>query len=144
MLTTTIPFNSAFGVTADNREKHSANKLTIEATEISPYIEYNDKIRSLSIIGASFMDDANTFYEPFLSKIYDDLLVRGHATVFLSFTSFGPRTAKMLFELFENLSFFNQTGKSIDVIWKTKNDENLIALGASFAELFDLKILLEA
>jgi len=89
------------------------------------------------------MEDAHNFYEPYISKIYDDLFERGYVTLELYFTAFGPKTAKVLFELFGNLRTFKDAGKVIDIVWKSgEKDDNMADLGQSFAELFDLNIQL--
>ena len=138
----TYPINAIYDMTYSNQLTTNFPKdLVIEPTQNSPFMKYSFKNKTLTIVGSSFMENAHDYYEPFLSKVYDDLMSKNHANVELYFTSFGPKTAKMLFEFFGNLRTFNQTGKTVEVLWKAnEEDENMAELGISFAELFDLNI----
>lgn len=136
-----LPINAIYDMTYTNQLANAPKDLVIEPTQNSPFMKYSFKNRTLTIVGNSFIENAHDFYEPFMSRVYDDLMSKNHANVELFFTSFGPKTAKVLFEFFGNLRTFNQTGKTVDILWKAdSNDENMADLGLSFAEIFDLDI----
>ena len=114
--------------------------LVIEQTANSPFVRYNKQFRSLSIIGESYIADSRAFYQPLFIKIYDDLLTHGHAKVELNFTSFCPKTVKMIFELLGNLRHYKRLAKDIEIVWKTNGNKVTEELGHSLAELFELDI----
>lgn len=123
-----------------------SNKVVVlEPTQTTPFVQYINANRSLKISGNSFIDNASQFYSPFMDKIYEDLLYAENAELELHFQSFCPRTARVLFALFDNLRTFKQTGKSVNVVWKSDTDNlGMYDLGNSFAELFDLDIQLQS
>lgn len=117
----------------------SGKDVILESTEQSPFVKYSNRENALRISGNSFMEDAHQFYSPFLDKIYNDLTETGDAILELHFSAFGPKTAKVLFALFDNLRTFKQVGKEMNIIWKCNTaNESMSDLGESFSELFDL------
>ena len=105
----------------------------------TPLIVYNKVQSKLSIKGHSFLPNADSFYQPFISLIYQDLTENGSATVELQFESFGPKTAKVLFKFFENLRYFKVRNKAANIVWKyEEGDDTLMEMGEAFSELFDL------
>ncbi len=126
-----------------NRLTKSTGDLVIEQTATSPFIRYNKQFRTLTIIGESYMEHSRSFYHPVFVKIYDDLLTHGHAKVELNFTSFCPKTVKMIFELLGNLRHYKRLAKDVEIVWKTNSNNEMRELGISLAELFELEIEIE-
>lgn len=125
-----------------NQLTRPTGDLVIEQTATSPFIRYNKQFRTLTIIGDSYIEQSRSFYHPFFVKIYDDLLTHGHAKIELNFSSFCPKTVKMIFELLGNLRHYKRLAKDIEIIWKTNGSTEMTVLGNSLAELFELDIVI--
>ena len=125
---------TSFGNFTDSQQSASWDD-----TKKTPLIVYNKIHSKLSIKGHSFLENADFYYQPFISLIYHDLTEKGAATVELQFESFGPKTAKVLFKFFENLRYFKVRKKAARIIWKYEaGDDNLMEMGEAFSDLFDL------
>lgn len=120
-------------------QPRGSRDLIQEATEHTPYVKYTATLRKLTVVGNASTEDAERFFAPFIEKVIDDLFERGYITLEFNFTTFGPKTTKVLFALFDNLRTFKQAGKSIEILWKYHaGDEAMAELGQSFSDLFEL------
>ena len=109
------------------------------ATEESPYITYDRMGRLLVIEGNSSLENAETFYKPFVDQLYDDLHVKRSASVDFHLTVLGHKTTKVLFKLFENLKYFKLKNRLAKIIWRyDQGDSSMRELGEAFSELFEL------
>lgn len=114
-------------------------------TEHSPMVVYNDNLKKLKITGTSFINEADVFYQPYIDSIYQKLSDKEVITIEFHLTSFGPKTAKVFFKLFDNLKFFKMRNRSSKIIWKyNEGDEAIMEMGHAFSELFELDFILEA
>lgn len=117
----------------------NSEDIVLEATRLSPFVKYHTFDGSLTIIGDSLSANAAEFYEPFIERLKKTLSKDGYVKLIFHFHSFGPKTAKVLFDLFADLRTEKQKGNVATIIWRhDPDDTNMAELGTSFAELFGL------
>lgn len=114
----------------------------IEKTNSTPFIQYNEGSKILSIKGESFPENAAKFYAPLIQWLKDFLSSPDEFELKLEFkiVYFNSSTSKIFFMLFELMEEGYNNGKDINVIWRC-DPENRIALecGEEFKE--DLNFL---
>ena len=114
--------------------------VVIEQTLTTPFIRYNNFLKSLTIIGKSTMTNAKDFYHPLFVKIYDNLITHGYGKVEINLSEINSKTIQMLFELFGNLQHYHSLAKEVDIVWINHDNTEIEELGKSIKELFHLDI----
>lgn len=117
----------------------TSRNLLITPTSSTPLVKYTSFKSETIIEGDSTMEEAEEFFRPVIFRIKDDLRELQSTNITFALTSFGPKTAKVLFQLFGYLRNEVSKGKSINITWNgAKLSKEMMEVGASFSELFNL------
>ena len=112
-------------------------KLLIEATDISPEIDFDIEEKRFVIRGRSMPENSESFYNPVISWLRDNLqyqFVKANFDVALDYYNTGSFIRLMA--LFNLLDELNQTGNEFRVRWLCEeDDEDNVADGESFKEV---------
>lgn len=116
------------------------NKLIIEKTYSTPYINFDPDNGKLMISGESFPENASRFYTPVLQWIEDYINYVDVQKVEFNFEIkyFNSSTSKVFLNIFDLLEEALEEGKDIAVNWKChKENESAIECGEEFKEDLD-------
>jgi len=112
-------------------------KITIDATERSPAIDFDFASNTYLIKGESYPEDVIEFFGPIMEKLERHL--RGQSGENISFKFeliyFNSSTAKVLMGLFDMLEEVADEGNEVVVTWcYEEDDDNMQELGEEFGE----------
>lgn len=116
------------------------NRLVIEKTGSTPFIDFDPETGYLRIAGESFPENAVKFYAPLLSWIDDFMSLESSPAVTLAcdILYFNSSTSKILMNLFDSLEARVLKGKDVTVKWLCHPDnETAIECGEEFKEDLD-------
>jgi hypothetical protein len=127
-------------------EKQLFTHIEIPVTEDTPrvYIDTVEKI--LKIIGPSFPEDVQEFYDPVINWI-DEFETSNlkDLTCELEFTVLNSPSNKIVFDFLKKLEKLQYAGKNVHIYWyHDENDEDMQDIGEDFKDTikvpFDVKI----
>jgi hypothetical protein len=116
------------------------SKITIEATERSPAIDFDFEANAFLIKGESYPEDVTAFYGPLMDRLEPHLRsLEGSSVSFVfDLIYFNSSTAKILMGLFDMLDEIAGAGNDVTVTWNYETgDENMQELGGEFGEDFE-------
>ena len=112
-------------------------KLSIDATERSPEINFDFAANTFLIKGESYPEDVTAFYGPIMEKLEPHLRGQDGAEITFTFdlVYFNSSTAKILMGLFDLFEDVAGDGNSVTVVWQFEaDDDNMQELGEEFGE----------
>lgn len=113
------------------------DKLVIEGTSSTPYINFDGSVNKMVIAGESFPENAAKFYAPVLDWVKEYIAMVDKQEVIAEFEIiyFNSSTSKILMMFFELLDDAVAEGKKIVVNWQcVARNETAIECGEEFRE----------
>lgn len=113
------------------------DKLVVERTSSTPYINFDGSVNKLVIAGESFPENAAKFYVPVLDWLKEYLAMVDNQEVIVEFEIiyFNSSTSKILMMFFNLLDDAVAEGKNIVVNWWCDaRNETAIECGEEFRE----------
>lgn len=113
------------------------DKLIIEKTASTPYINFDTAVNKLVVAGESFPENAAKFYAPVLEWMKEYLAGpdAGETVVEFEIVYFNSSTSKIFMMLFNLLEDAVAAGRSIVVNWRCDaRNETAIECGEEFEE----------
>ncbi len=111
--------------------------IRIEATDRSPYIDFDFDRNVFVIRGESYPEDVAAFFGPVLDALEEHLDELDGAKIRFDFELiyFNSSTAKVLMGLFESLDAAAEDGNDVLITWIfEEEDDTMEELGGEFAE----------
>lgn len=121
-------------------------KLMIEKTKSTPYINFDADMALLQIMGESYPENVTKFYTPILNWIKEYFEQSEKATTMeFEITYFNSSTSKVFMTIFDFLDQEVQKGKDVIVKWRCDiENETAIECGEEFQEdVEDLTFIIE-
>lgn len=115
-------------------------RLTVEATENSPAIDFDFEAGRFSITGESYPENVASFFNDIMSKLHSYLEDKsdGRIEFIFELIYFNSSTAKVLMEIFDSLEEAALRGVDVIVNWRyDPDDDMMMELGEEFAEDLD-------
>ena len=125
-------------------EFEPSSGLRIEATKVTPRIEYWAETATMMITGVSMPEDAVVFYEPIMNWLRAKPFIKGRSVdVHFRLDYFNTSSAKVLLEMFLQLDELYRKGYQLNLIWEFEaGDEQLREVGEEFGLLVSCPIRL--
>lgn len=120
--------------------------LKIEATGVTPTVDFDAETGSLSLEGRSLPEDVKSFYLPLVQWI-DEYIKHPNSstTLRLYFDYFNTASSKMLLIILNKFKELVRNGHKVQVVWQYPSDDvELENAGQDFAELLKLPFRIEA
>lgn len=114
-------------------------RIFIEATERSPFVDFDFAGGRLRMQGESYPEDAASFFGPILEGLQRRLTAtRDEVLVFdLEMLYFNSSSAKALMNMFQMLESAAESGQKIQVNWRYHpDDDTMEEFGEDFSEDF--------
>lgn len=110
-------------------------KLFLEATVQTPYIDFDPKTGLMQIKGRAIPDDADEFWLPILNWFESYLLAPCNNTVFqIDLDYFNISSSKRILVLLYKLNELSEEGQEVNVKWHyRKSDEDMFEVGQDLA-----------
>jgi hypothetical protein len=97
----------------------------LEATKYSPYIELDDTLGSLKIIGESYPENALELFLPLLNKVDSYFAIgKRKLAIELQIDYLNTSSSKMLIDLICKLSDYFDKGNQISAVWTYPEDDD--------------------
>lgn len=112
----------------------------IEATAISPEVDFKFDSHQLTLRGESYPENAAAFYAPITQQLrgYLATLQGNTVTVDIALAYFNSSSTKMLFSIFDALDESAKQGNSIRVNWYfDEEDETIFEFGEELKADFE-------
>lgn len=112
----------------------------IEATAISPEVDFKFDSHQLTLRGESYPENAAAFYAPITQQLrsYLATLQGNTVTVDIALAYFNSSSTKMLFSIFDALDESARQGNSIRVNWYfDEEDETIFEFGEELKADFE-------
>ena len=112
----------------------------IEATAISPEVDFKFDTHQLTLRGESYPENAAAFYAPITQQLrsYLATLQGNTVTVDIALAYFNSSSTKMLFSIFDALDESAKQGNSIRVNWYfDEEDETIFEFGEELKADFE-------
>lgn len=112
-------------------------KVSIDATERSPAVEFDFEGNTFLVKGESYPEDVTDFYGPLMDQLEPHLREQSGATISFVFDLiyFNSSSAKILMGLFDLLEEVASDGNDVTVTWNyEEGDDNMQELGEEFGE----------
>ncbi|MBQ9471332.1 MAG: DUF1987 domain-containing protein [Bacteroidales bacterium] len=119
--------------------------IVIEATPVTPAVDFNADSGTLSIMGRSLPEDVKSFYIPLVQWI-DEYIKSPNPTtsLLLSFDYFNTASSKMLLIILNKFKELQRNGHQVQITWQYPSDDaELENAGQDFAELLNLPFKIE-
>jgi len=116
------------------------DKLLVEATDITPRVEFNKHSNTFTIIGKSLPEDVKNFYTP-LIQWFDTYSSQpnNETNLFLDFEYFNTASSKMILILLNKVRDIQKKGFKVMVTWSyPPHDAEIEEAGEEFAELLNI------
>ncbi len=113
------------------------DKVSIDATERSPAVEFDFGGNTFLVKGESYPEDVTAFYGPLMEQLEPHLREQRGATISFVFDLiyFNSSSAKILMGLFDLLEEVATDGNDVTVTWNyEEGDDNMQELGEEFGE----------
>ena len=120
--------------------------LKIEATGVTPTVDFDAEAGTLSLEGRSLPEDVKSFYLPLVQWI-DEYIKHPNSstTLRLYFDYFNTASSKMLLIILNKFKELVRNGNKVQVVWQYPSDDvELENAGQDFAELLKLPFRIEA
>ena len=108
------------------------DNLFIAATATSPEVDFRFDQNLLSLKGASYPENAASFYSPVIERLRSYLAgcTEAAITVDVTLTYFNSSSTKMLFSVFDALDQAALSGNRVQVNWyRDDEDETILEFG---------------
>lgn len=122
------------------------DNLFVEATEITPRVEFNKNANTFKIVGKSLPEDVKNFYTPII-QWFDaySLQPNPETNLFLEFEYFNTASSKMILVLLSKVREIQKKGFKVLVTWiYPPHDAEIEESGEEFAELLNIPFQLIA
>lgn len=113
------------------------SNIVIEATERSPYINFDFDSNTYLFKGESYPEDINEFFGEIMDKLEEHLEAQDGAEIKFNFELlyFNSSSAKILMSLFDMLEETAGNGNKVHITWThDAEDDNMEELGEDFGE----------
>lgn len=116
------------------------DNLLVEATEITPRVEFNKLSNVFRIEGKSLPEDVKNFYTPIIQWFESYSLHPNPITLLqVDFEYFNTSSSKMILILLNKLRDIHKKGFRVQVNWSyPTNDPEIEEAGEEFAELLNI------
>jgi hypothetical protein len=116
------------------------DNLFVEATEITPRVEFNKLSNVFRIEGKSLPEDVKNFYTPIIQWFESYSLHPNAVTVLqVDFEYFNTSSSKMILILLNKLRDIHKKGFRVQVNWSyPTNDPEIEEAGEEFSELLNI------
>ncbi|MCP4460982.1 MAG: DUF1987 domain-containing protein [Cytophagales bacterium] len=114
--------------------------MTIESTQITPFVQLDAKAGILEFKGRSSSSASLEFYYPILSNI-DKTFVTGTKTFTANFAFeyFNTSSSKCLFDILKRLAQFKSQGMDVRVNWYYEEcDDNMKETGEDYEDVLGM------
>ncbi len=116
------------------------DNLFVEATDVTPNVEFSKVSGTFKIIGKSLPEDVKNFYTPIIQwfDLYSSQ-PNPETTLFLHFEYFNTASSKMILILLNKLREIHKKGFRVLVIWSyPPQDAEIEEAGEEFEELLNI------
>ncbi|REE05955.1 SiaC family regulatory phosphoprotein [Marinoscillum furvescens] len=124
------------------QEPQSQNNIGIrvyQATNETPYVQLNERLRAVLIRGKSVSDNVPEFYAEIYNWASKCLNEHRELTLMLAFDELCLNTIVMLMDVFHEMEKVKQAGGEVEVNWFSRNkDEGMRLVGVEYAHQFDI------
>ncbi len=118
------------------------NKLFIEATDISPKVDFNTETNVFVLEGESRPENVRKFYDPLIEWLenYNNTALGGHNLTFeFRFDYFNSSSAKFIMDILKILEKIKSKNININIKWYyDEDDEDMLETGEEFSRIIDL------
>lgn len=114
--------------------------LFVEATDVTPLVDFSKNRNTFKIIGKSLPEDVKNFYTPII-QWFDAYTSQPNAetNLFLDFEYFNTSSSKMILILLNKVREINKKGYQVLVTWAhPSHDVEIEEAGEEFAELLNI------
>jgi len=114
--------------------------LFVEATDVTPLVDFSKNKNTFKIIGKSLPEDVKNFYTPII-QWFDaySLQPNEETNLFLDFEYFNTASSKMILILLNKVREINRKGFQVLVTWShPRHDVEIEEAGEEFAELLNI------
>jgi hypothetical protein len=111
------------------------DKLFLEATVQTPYIDFDSKTGLMQIKGRAIPDNPDNFWLPILNWFESYLLAPSEKTVFqIDLDYFNISSSKRILVLLYKLNDLSENGHNVSVEWcYNRSDEDMFEVGQDLA-----------
>lgn len=114
-------------------------KLTIEATRLTPLVDFDPSNGHLLLEGKSSPDNSLDFYSPIINYV-DGIDSSMDIHVSFKIDYFNTSSTKCIMMLFKSLAQLKEQGCGITVDWHAHEDDyDLVETGEDFEDICDLE-----
>lgn len=115
-------------------------KVFIEPTRTTPYINFNPEEGLLEMKGRSSPENSPQFYQRLMSSLDDFVQAANNdITANFSFEYFNTSSSKSLFDILKRLAKLEAKGREVTVNWYyEEDDDDMMEAGEDYSDLLDL------
>jgi hypothetical protein len=116
------------------------DNLLVEATDITPRVEFSKQKNIFRIEGKSLPEDVKNFYTPLIQWLDSYALHPNNEThLYLNFEYFNTSSSKMILIMLNKIRDIQKKGFSVLVTWSyPPQDAEIEEAGEEFAELLNI------
>lgn len=114
--------------------------LFVEATDVTPMVDFSKNRNTFKIIGKSLPEDVKNFYTPII-QWFDAYSSQANpeTNLFLDFEYFNTASSKMILILLNKVREINRKGHQVLVTWSyPPHDVEIEEAGEEFEELLNI------
>ncbi len=111
-------------------------KLVLEATRMSPAIEFDNVNGELIFTGKMYPSNAAEFFTPIFELVDEFIRNNNSLTINFKITYLNSSSTKLILKMFENLIAYKKSGKNIVINWYFDEvDDDMREIGEDLIEL---------
>lgn len=113
--------------------------ITIESTNVTPYVQLDPDNGRLTFKGRSSPKATLEFFTPIINSIKQDFVNTSGLTADFEFEYFNTSSSKCLYDILRQLSLFSKNGMNVVVNWRYEDwDDDMRETGEDYEEILGM------